>query len=167
MGKLDLISRLLSERYLESLLPSVLANRRVRVLRREATSLKEVTERISDEVIIAELDGEEHVLHVEMQSAHEKLLPWRMAAYHALLARRFHPLPVFSLVIYLMHRGPRAALPSALPSSPGRQILAFQYEIFQPWRAHLGIELVRRNPSLAPLACLSPGDRGSRSARAV
>lgn len=152
MGELDMTSRSLIEDHLDELLPVLLPKYHFAALRTERTQIKPITEKISDEVFVAEIDGVEHVLHIELQAAHETGLPERMAAYHALLMSKLGR-PVFSMVIYLCPEKPVRELSQRVQT---RQ-LSFRYELFEPWETSIDITAVRNSPALAPLACLTRG----------
>jgi len=84
---------------------------------------------------------------------HEPDIPERMLAYHGLLRHRHRPLPVLSMVVYLIAEPPAEPLPRSIDDDQ----LKFRYEVFCPWEHAIGLEAVRRRPALAPLAALTPG----------
>ena len=150
MGQTDLAVRLLAEHHMSALAPSLLEGRRVEVLAVERSELQ-LVERITDQVVRALVDGVETILHVEFQARHSADLPERVLAYHALLLHRHRPLPVVSVVVYLVPG------PMAPPRGLRQGQVTFTYEVFCPWEHPIGIEQVRRCPALAPLAALTPG----------
>jgi len=152
MGQTDLAIRLLVEHHLTALLPALLVGHQVEVLAVERSELK-VVERLTDQVVRARVDAVESILHIEFQASHSPDLPERVLAYHALLRHRHHPLPVVSVVVYLMHEPP----PEPLPCGIRQGQLVFDYEVFCPWKQTIGLEQVARHPALAPLAALTPG----------
>jgi predicted transposase YdaD len=152
MGQTDLTIRLLAEHHLTDLLPALLADRQVEVITVERTELK-VVERLTDQVVRARVDGVESILHIEFPAVHEPDLPERMLAYHALLRHRHWPLPVVSIVVYLMHAPPPEPVPRGLRQGQ----LAFEYQVFLPWERPIGPEQLERFPAVAPLAALTPG----------
>lgn len=76
----------------------------------------------------ARVDGEEVILHVEFQARHEPDLPERMLAYHALLRHRHRPLPVLSMVVYLMYEPPVGLLPAGIQQGQ----VTFAYDLSVP-----------------------------------
>ncbi len=154
MGQTDYAARLLAERHLGELAVALLPGHRVEVLAIEHPELK-LVERLADQVVRARLDGEETILHFELQLRHESDLPARVLAYHALLRHRSFPLPVRSMVVYLMHAPPPGELARGLHEGQ----VSFEYETFCPWERPIGLEQVRRQPVLAPLAVLTPAIR--------
>jgi predicted transposase YdaD len=164
MGQPDLAIRLLAERHAADLLPALLRDREVRVVGVERSEVK-VVERITDQVVLAHVDGELTVIHVEFQVRHEEDIPWRVLAYHALLRHRYFPLPVRSIVVYLMHRPPSTPLPRGVRSRAGDPQLDFVYEVFCPWEVTIAPSQVERTPALAPIATLTAGFRTSDLAR--
>ena len=79
----------------------LLVGRRVEVISVERSEIK-LVERVTDQVVLAAIDGRETVLHIEFQTRHEADLPERMLAYHGLLRHRHRPLLVASMLVYLM-----------------------------------------------------------------
>jgi predicted transposase YdaD len=138
------------------MLPGLLQGREIEVLAVEPTELKAMEQR-ADQVFRTRIDGEETILHVEFQSRHEDDLPERVHAYHALLRLRHRPLPILSLLIYLMHEAPPRPVPRGIFRRPGDRQLDFSYEIFCPWAQPIGLEAVKEYPAIAPLAVLTPG----------
>jgi len=116
-----------------------------------------LVERQADYVARVRIDGVETILHIEFQSRHEEELPARILAYHALLRHQHHPLPVRSLVIYLMHEPPQHAISASITPLPGDPQVSFRYDVFCPWDHPMSLEEVRRHPGLAPLAAVTPG----------
>ena len=152
MGQIDLAVRLLAEYYVVDLLPVLLVGRRVEVISVERSEIK-LVERVTDQVVLAAIDGRETVLHIEFQTRHEADLPERMLAYHGLLRHRHRPLPVASMLVYLMPDAPAEPVPREIRDEQ----LDFHYEVFCPWERVIDLDDVRRRPALAPLAVLTPG----------
>jgi predicted transposase YdaD len=156
MGERDIALRMFYEDRVGPLLAGLLPEWTIEVLSVEPTELKAV-ERRADLVHRVHLDGAETILHIEFQSRHERRLPIRMALYQALLRERHWPLPVFSLVIYLMHEPPSRPVPRGVFQPSAKEPLQFGYAVFCPWEKPLGIEVIRSHPLVAPLAALTPG----------
>jgi hypothetical protein len=150
MAQTDLAVRFLSERHLGEIVPLLLPGHHVVVHDVMRTEVK-IVERQSDEVVRAEIDGVLTILHVEFQSSHEADLGLRLLAYHALLAAR-EPLPVRSLLVYLMHEPP-----SSTTTGFSDAQVRFECDVFCPWTSPLGLAEVERHPALAPIAALTPG----------
>lgn len=156
MGQSDLAIRLLAENHLAELLPGLYIGHHVQVLGIERTELK-LVERHTDDVVRARLDGVESILHTEFQASHEAIVPVRMLAYQALLRHRHYPLPVRSLVVYLMHEPPREPIPRGIVPCIEDPQVHFSYDLFCPWERAITPEEVRAKPALAPIAALTPG----------
>ena len=156
MGKRDVALRMFYEERVGPLLAGLLPDLTIEVLAVEPTEL-ETVERRADLVHRVRLDGEETILHIEFQSRHEKKLPGRIHTYNALLREKYWPLPVFSLLIYLMHEAPSRPVPRGVCRRSGDGQLDFAYAMFCPWEQPIGIEVVRAHPLVAPLAALTPG----------
>jgi len=166
MGQTDLAVRFLSERYLRELLPLLLRGHQVVVHEVMRTEVKlrlhrgapegreqaQFVERKNDEVVRADIDGVPTVLHVEFQSTHKGDLGLRLLAYHALLAGRYAPLPVRSLLVYLMHTPPSSGTAGFCDAQ-----VRFECDVFRPWTSPIGLAEVVARPALAPIAALTPG----------
>ena len=156
VGQPDLAIRFLATRHLAALLPGLLRGHRVEVIAIEQSEVK-LVERQTDQVARVRLDEVETILHVEFQTRHEEELPARVLAYHALLRHHHYPLPVRSLVVYLMHEPPPRAIVSGIAPRAEDPQVTFRYDVFCPWEQPLTVEDVRRHPGLAPVASLTPG----------
>ncbi len=157
MGQTDLAIRMLADLLQAQLVPALLASDEVHVIGTEQTELK-IIERRTDNVVRARINGVETIVNVEFQASHDAAVPTRMLAYHALLRQRYDPLPVRTIVVYLMHEPPAGGeVPRGLYRRPGDDQLEFIYDVFCVWDRPITLEDVRRTPSLAPLAPLTPG----------
>jgi len=152
----DIALRSLATRHLTRLLPGLLAGRRVEDLRVERAELPQLIERRADDVVRARVDGVDTILHTEFQQRHYRGLPLQALVYSALLRQRHDPTPVLTLIVYLMPRPPRRAIPRGIEPTASNPQLTFRYEVFCPWERAIGLEEVARCPALAPLAVLTP-----------
>ena len=119
MGQADIAIRRLAELLQAQLVEALLAPEPVRIMKTEKSELK-IVERLTDQVVRAEIGGVETIVNVEFQASHEASFPARLLAYHALLRLKHFPLPVRSVVVYLMHRPPPAGdVPGVCIGAPG------------------------------------------------
>jgi hypothetical protein len=105
MAQTDLAIRRLADLLPEQMVRALLGARNVTTIHSEPTEHK-LFERRADSVVRATLGETETICHLEFQASHDTAVPLRVLTYHGLLRLRFHPLPVRSVVVYLMHRPP-------------------------------------------------------------
>jgi hypothetical protein len=154
MGQTDLALCRLADLFQADLVPALLSGQ-VEVLGVEPTRL-EIVQRQTDNVVRALVDGVETIVHVEFVSCHRGTVPVQVLVYNALLRQRYHPLPVRSVVVYLMHDR-RRPVPRGIRRRPGDDGVEFTYDVFCPWEHPITLRDVERKPVLAPLAALTPG----------
>jgi len=156
MAQTDKAIRRLVDLSQAGIVSSLLEPARVHVLGIEPSELQ-VVERITDKIIRATIDSVETIIHVEFQASHDEAFPTRLLAYHALLRQHHAPLPVRSVVVYLMHEPPPGGVPRGIAPSAGDPQLTFTYDVFCAWERPISLDQVRDNPHLGPLAALTPG----------
>jgi hypothetical protein len=113
MAQTDLAIRKLADLLQGHLLSTLLPRDQVRIIGTEPTELQ-IIERQTDKILRAEINGKETIVNIEFQASHEASFPARLLAYHGLLRQRYHPLPVRSVVVYLMHKAPAQPVPQTL-----------------------------------------------------
>lgn len=156
MAQTDLAIRKRADLLQGHLLGTLLPRDQIRAIGTEPTELQ-IIERQTDKVLRAEINGTETIVNIEFQASHEASFPTRLLAYHGLLRQRYYPLPVRSVVVYLMHEAPVQPVPRSIISSSEDPQIDFAYDVVGLWEFPITVADVRKNPMLGPLASLTPG----------
>jgi len=141
--------------------PALLPDHQVEVLGVVPTRLvSSGLDRYADHAVRTRIDGVETISHVEFQTEHRGDVPARVMVYNGLFRylghQEQHPVPVRSIVVYLMHER-RRGVPRGIRRRPGDRQVQLDYDVFCVWERPLTLQDVKRHPVLAPLAVLTQG----------
>ena len=163
MARTDIVLRQLANLFQADLLPALLPEpeQDAQVLELVSTQLGfKGLERIADHAVRARVNGVETICHLEFQLEHRADVPARVLVYNGLFRCLGHqqrrPVPVRSIVVYLMHRR-RRSVPRGIHRRAADPQVQLDYDVFCVWERPITLKEVRRRPALAPIAVLTPG----------
>ncbi len=101
--------------------------------------------RVSDE-------GEDFIIHIEFQTAHDLIMPVRMVSYYGRILAK-HKLPVYPIVLYLTPEG--APVKGGYTSSVrNKHVMTFDYDVKRVWELQSKKIFENRLYGLYPLTFL-------------